>query len=61
MKFNLSFPLIIMVLIIGFAIFNDFDFDTLTFKNPWLAVVYIIAFAITMFFLFKGKSANTKQ
>jgi len=43
MKFNLSFPLIVMVLIIGFAIFNEFDFETLTFNNPWLVVVYFIA------------------
>jgi len=61
MKFNLSFPLIVMVLIIGFAIFNEFDFETLTFNNPWLVVVYFIAFAITMFFLFKGKGTDTKK
>jgi hypothetical protein len=60
MKINLSLPLVAMAVIIGFAIYNNFDFGTLTFKNPWLAVVYIIAFAITMFFMFKGKGASAK-
>lgn len=59
MKINLSFPLVVMALIIGFAIYNDFDFGALNFKHPWLAVVYIIAFAITIFFMFNGKGANS--
>ena len=49
-------PLIIIALIIGVAIFKDFNFSTMTFKKPWLDIVYIIAFILTLIFIFKNKS-----
>ena len=49
-------PLIIIALILGVAIFKDFDFDTLTFENFWLDIIYIVAFILTLIFIFNNKS-----
>lgn len=57
MKLNLSFPLIAMILILGFGIVREFDFNTMNFKKPWIAIVYIVAFIITMYFILKGKKS----
>ncbi|WP_242610684.1 hypothetical protein [Aquimarina brevivitae] len=57
-KKYLSFPLLIIAIILGVAIFKDFNFNTLTFKNLWLDIVYIIVFIVSLFLLFKKKKAK---
>jgi hypothetical protein len=44
-KKSISFPLVICAIIIGVALFKQFDFQTLKFEKPWLAVVYLVTFA----------------
>lgn len=56
MKFIFS----IMAIILGVTLFKQFDFQTLTFEKPALAIVYIIAFAISVYALVK-KPANKEQ
>ncbi len=48
-----SFPLIIIAVVIGWTIFRDFDFKNLKFEKPALAVVYILTFLMTLYFIFK--------
>ena len=48
-----SFPLIIIAVILGGAIFKDFDFEKLKFEKPAMAVVYILTFLMTLYFIFK--------
>ena len=51
-------PFGIITLVLGGAIVEQFDFETLTFEKPALAIVYILTFLMTVFFLtksFKGK------
>ncbi|RYU94779.1 hypothetical protein EWM59_15255 [Emticicia agri] len=52
-KKGLSFPLLIIAIIIGVAIYKDFDFKNLRFEKPALAIVYILTFLMTVFFLVK--------
>lgn len=47
------FPLIIIAIVLGGTIFKEFDFDTLRFEKPALAVVYILTFLMTVYFIFK--------
>ncbi|NBA88327.1 hypothetical protein GVN16_21320 [Emticicia sp. CRIBPO] len=44
-KKSISFPLLICAIIIGVALFKQFDFQTLKFEKPWLVAVYLITFA----------------
>lgn len=44
---------IIMAVIIGGGIVKLFDFQSLTFEKPALAVVYIIAFILSIGFMVK--------
>ena len=39
-KKELSFPLIIIAVVLGWTIFKQFDFEKLKFEKPALAVVY---------------------
>lgn len=57
-KKNLSFPLIIIAVVLGVVVFKHFNFKTLTFKQPWVDFLYLITFIITLFFLFKNKKSN---
>jgi hypothetical protein len=56
MKNNPSRPIAILTaIILGFVIYKHFNFSTLTLKDPWLDVLYIVTFVILLFFLFKEK------
>ena len=52
-KKGLSFPLVIIAIILGAAIYKQFDFENLKFEEPALTIVYIITFLMTVFFLIK--------
>jgi hypothetical protein len=42
-----------MILILGGALIREFDFENVTFENPALALVYLIAFVISVGFMIK--------
>jgi hypothetical protein len=50
---NFKFPLIIIAVILGATIFKHFDFKTLTFKESWLDVLFVITFVFTLLVMFK--------
>jgi hypothetical protein len=52
---NFSLPLVIVAIILGATVYKHFNFQTFTFKESWLDIVYLITFVIVLFFLFKGK------
>lgn len=52
-KKELSFPLIIIAIVIGSGIYKEFDFNNLEFKNPALAAIYILGFSMSLFFIFR--------
>lgn len=55
---KISFPLLIIIIIIGSGLYKDFDFATLTFKRPYLDIVYGTSLIAGLYFLFKGKKEN---
>lgn len=61
MKNRLPAHLVIIAVILGSAIFKDFDFGTLTFKKPWLDAWYILIFAVLLFLLFRNGIQRKKE
>ncbi len=52
-KKGLSVVLMIPAIIIGIALYKEFDFENLKFENPALAIVYIIGIALSVIFQVK--------
>lgn len=52
-KKSLSFPLMVVVIILGVTLYKQFDFESLKFEKPALAVLYIIVFLAAIYFLVK--------
>lgn len=52
-KKGLSIVLLIPTIIIGVALFEEFDFENLKFDKPALAFVYFIGLALSIIFQFK--------
>lgn len=50
-KKRLPFTFTIIAIILGVILFRQFDFENLRFEKPWLAVVYIIGFLISIYAL----------
>jgi hypothetical protein len=42
-----------MILILGGALIGQFDFENLSFENPALSIVYLIAFILAIGFMIK--------
>jgi hypothetical protein len=55
---KISFPLLIIIIIIGSGLYKDFNSATLTFKRPYLDIVYGISLIAGLYFLFKGKKES---
>ncbi|WP_149241903.1 hypothetical protein [Dyadobacter sp. 32] len=53
-----NFSFAIIAIILGVSLYRQFDYETLTFEKPALAVVYLVAFALSIFFLIKGRKKN---
>jgi hypothetical protein len=52
-KKSLNFVFLIVAIIVGLALFKQFDFESLKFRQPGLAVVYLITFAFSIYILVK--------
>ena len=59
-KKELSFPLIIIAIVLGWTIFKQFDFESLKFEKPAMAVIYGLTFLMTIYFIFKKDKNNEK-
>ncbi|ETZ21974.1 hypothetical protein [Pedobacter sp. V48] len=53
-KKGISFLFLIIAIILGWTIFKQFDFKNLKFEKPALAVVYLITFIMSVYFLVKN-------
>lgn len=49
-----SFPFVIIATVLGWTIFKQFDFENLKFEKPALAIVYILTFLMSVYFLIKN-------
>jgi Ca2+/Na+ antiporter len=52
-KKGLNFFFLIIAIILGSVLFKQFDFKTLTFEQPALAILYIVVFVTSIYFLIK--------
>ena len=52
-KNKMPVTFIIIALILGVAIFKQFDFETYKFENPLLAIIYIAVFIAAVYFIIK--------
>ncbi len=57
--FNLIFALLAFP--IGLALFNEFDFQTFTFKKVGLGTIYLVTFIFLIFLTFKKKKQQTEK
>jgi len=48
-----NFFLVVIVLILGQAIYKQFDFENLRLEKPALSILYIIVFAFSIYLLVK--------
>jgi len=48
-----NFFLVIIAIILGQALFEQFDFGNLKFEKPALAIVYLIVFVTSIYLLVK--------
>ncbi len=52
--FNFFFAMIAFTL--GLALLREFDFQTFTFKNTALGILYLLVFIVSVYMTFKKKS-----
>jgi multisubunit Na+/H+ antiporter MnhG subunit len=58
-KKSISFTLSIVAIIVGVALYKQFDFKTLKFEKPALALVYGITFAVSVYVLIRGSQKKS--
>lgn len=58
-KRSMSFTLSIVAIIVGMALFKQFDFKAGKFEKPALALVYGITFAVSIYILIRGLKKNS--
>jgi hypothetical protein len=51
----MKFALAIIAIILGMAVFRQFDFETLRFEKPGLGILYLIVFIVSIFLLIRGR------
>ncbi|MCD0466937.1 hypothetical protein D0817_21720 [Flavobacterium cupreum] len=60
-KKTFSFTLSIVAIILGVTLFKQFDFKTLRFEQPALAVIYIIVFVASVYFLVRKPKNQSEK
>lgn len=55
------FTFSIVAIILGVVLYKQFDFNTLTFEKPPLAIVYIIVLVFSIFVLIKNFRQRNKK
>lgn len=52
-----NFFLVIIAIILGQAVFKQFDFENLKFEKPALAIIYILVFVTAIYLLVKKQKS----
>lgn len=56
-----TFIFAIIAIIVGAALWKQFDFKTMTFENVGLGIVYLITFLFSIFFLIRNTSKKESK
>ena len=51
-------PILWLVIILGIVLFKEFNFDSFRFRHTPIALVYMLALGIALFFIFRGKKTE---
>lgn len=54
------FTMWIVAIIVGVALYKQFDFDAMRFKNTALAIVYMVVFVFSVYVLVKNRKKKTE-
>ena len=54
-----TFTLWIVAIIVGVALYKQFDFDSLRFKNTALAIIYMTTFVFAVYVIIKNRKKKT--
>ena len=57
----ISFSFGIVAVILGWTLFKQFDFENLKFKHTGLAIVYIITFVFSIYFLIRNNKNQPEK
>jgi predicted ferric reductase len=52
------FPFVIIVIVLGWGIYKQIDFENFKFEKPALTVVYILTFLMSVYFLIRNLRGN---
>lgn len=58
---EINFFFLVIAIILGFAIYKQFNFKNLKFEKPALAILYIIVFVSSIFLLIRGNKSQAKK
>ena len=53
-KKPITFVFWIIAIILGVVLYKQFDFQTLKFENPALAVIYIVVFLFSVYYIIRN-------
>lgn len=60
-KKGINFVFAIVAVIIGVALWKQFDFDTFKFQKPALAIVYLVVFIASVYLLIKDYNKRSEN
>ncbi len=55
------FKMWVVAIILGVALYKQFDFDNLRFKNTALSVIYMATFVFVVYVIIKNRKKKTEQ
>lgn len=55
------FTLSIVAIIVGVALYKQFDFESLRFKNTALAIIYLVVFVFSVYVLIKNRKKKAEK
>jgi len=51
---SITFVFWVIAIILGVTLFKQFDFKTLKFENPAMAIIYAIVFLFSVYYIIKN-------
>ena len=56
-----NFFFVMIALILGWTLYKQFDFENLRFENTGLAIIYMVVFVMSIYFLIKDFSKRPEK
>ena len=60
-KKGMNYFFLMIAIILGSALWKQFDFNTLKFEKPALATLYIVVFVASIYFMIKGFTNHSEK